>query len=75
MSYESRLQRAIVGVCYGSFSEYLDVVAAPILDSCLEVERMEFDFTQEDKVFGNFDGFIVEEEGVEGDSSIEEAMV
>ncbi|OWZ62182.1 hypothetical protein AYX14_06943 [Cryptococcus neoformans] len=48
---------------------------SPILDGCLEVEGMEFDFTQEDEVFGNFDGFIVEEEGVEGDSSIEEAMV
>ncbi|OXB37609.1 hypothetical protein J007_02627 [Cryptococcus neoformans] len=81
--YESKLQRAIVDVCYSNFSEYLDASPGPVLDSCHEMEEMDFDFTQENEVFGNFNGFVTEEgaeegmeEGVEeGGSSIEEVAM
>ncbi|KIR81082.1 hypothetical protein I305_03525 [Cryptococcus gattii E566] len=69
--YESRLQRTITGVRYGSFSEYLDAASATALDSNFEIEGMEFDSTQEIDAFGDFDDFAGEEEG----SSNEEAVI
>lgn len=61
MQYESKLQRAIADVRYSNFSEYLDASPGPVLDSCHEMEEMDFDFTQENEVFGNFNGFVTEE--------------
>lgn len=75
MQYESKLQRAIAGVRYSNFAEYLDASPAPVLDSCHEMEEMDFDFTQENEVFGNCNGFATEEEEEEGGSSIEEAAM
>ncbi|OXC64152.1 hypothetical protein AYX13_06368 [Cryptococcus neoformans] len=48
---------------------------SPVLDSYHEMEEMDFDFTQENEVFGNFNGFVTEEEVEEGGSSIEEAAM
>lgn len=39
------------------------------------MEEMDFDFTQENEVFGSFNGFVTEEEVEEGGSSIEEAAM
>lgn len=75
MQYESKLQRAIGDVRYSNFSEYLDASPAPVLDNYHEMEEMDFDFTQENEVFGNFNGFVTEEEVEEGGSSIEEAAM
>lgn len=75
MQYESKLQRANGDVRYSNFSEYLDASPAPVLDSYHEMEEMNFDFTQENEVFGNFNGFVTEEEVEEGGSSIEEAAM
>ncbi|KJE04383.1 hypothetical protein I311_01865 [Cryptococcus gattii NT-10] len=70
--YESRLQRAITGVRYRSFSEYLDAASATALDSSLDMEGVGSDSTQDFDAFGNFDDFVGEGNGEEEDWGNEE---